>query len=208
MSRLSRSFSLDGYNNYQSGGGPWSQSGGRHVGARPDGSGSRGAPYAWPQNSYSGYMGGGGSDSVGGNGGSTSNPEMQILMSQVRQLQQKVIELTNSRPSMNDERPGAWPPGDEPMSSGGYSGNHPSTILATIPVTTLVTIPETILAIRQQEASPRHLYPPTDKEGYYLSAIYLRLWPPATLCTSCSSASARWNVSKSCAIREPPLLFR
>jgi len=126
MSRLSRSFSLDGYNNYQSGGGPWSQSGGRHVGARPDGSGSRGAPYAWPQNSYSGYMGGGGSDSVGGNGGSTSNPEMQILMSQVRQLQQKVIELTNSRPSMNDERPGAWPPGDEPMSSGGYSGNHPS----------------------------------------------------------------------------------
>ena len=73
-----------------------------------------------------------GSGSVGG--GASSNPEMQILMSQVRQLQQKVIELSNNssigggantRTSYDDRYGGPGAPGDEPMpAAGAYPGNQ------------------------------------------------------------------------------------
>ena len=71
-------------------------------------------------------MGGGG---IGGSesGGGASNPEMQMLISQVRQLQQKVVELTNATPRGNNESRFV----DEPMhsaSGGNFSGNHSSSI--------------------------------------------------------------------------------
>ena len=64
---------------------------------------------------------GGGSDSSGGGG---SNPEMQMLMSQVRQLQQKVIELTNNTRSNNDDRYNDEPM--YPMSGRNFDGGNQS----------------------------------------------------------------------------------